>query len=426
LEATVSAPPLEASMGSSPCAGDGVTLTVTPRLEVPGERLPTLPYQQCVTKLANKESSKGLIDSGGMADMGDAMLLANGHYHGFISATTAAFANHYPLAVRPQHFWCLILQGVAKHAEKHSESVRKEWVAHEGTKQLIVHRDAFRMGQTNDWAGVVHGHADSFGAQIDANTVEGVAQDLLPAFSGTTSVEMLCAKVTVMDVCKSFFSYKCMTRCGFPTITLEGTEEDWVALRVNAESLLSKRCEQSWAQEWMVSLLPLLDKILGEYREGLRGHAGDELFWNSMCKRGGTRGSGARTWFNGWVNIFFPYILEHPNQYCVPYSPVNEYVKEGREDGGTFYGMRAPHGVQGPDCSDFPSGIAEAPVTWQYFDEEHKLKFAAGFVGATQSASDGTVRPALAWYIAHAGTEQSVMHNPYAEALGVTREVAGL
>ena len=418
------APLLEASIRSSPCASDGVTLMVTPRLKVPVKRLPTLPYQQCLIKLANKESSiKGLIDSGGMAHMGDATFLANGHYHGFISATTAAFANHYPLSLRPQHFWCPILQGVAKHVEKNSESVQKKWVAHEGKKKLIVRRDAFRMGQTNDWAGVVHGHADSFGAQIDANTVEGVAQDLSPTFSGTTAVEMVCAKVTLMDICKSFFSYKCMTCCGFPSITLEGTEEDWMALRANAETLLSKRCEHGWAQEWMTALLPLLDKILDEYRTGLRGHAGDEPFWNSMCKRGGTQGSGARTWFNGWVNILFPYILDHPNQYCVPYSPSNEYVKEGR-DGG-LYGMGAPRGVQGPDCSDFPSGVAEAPVTWQYFEEENKLKFAAGFVGATQDASDGTIRPALAWYIAHAGAEQSVMHDPYAKALGVARGAAG-
>ena len=29
---------------------------------------------------------------------------------------------------------------------------------------------------------------------------------------------------------------------------------------------------------------------------------------NSMCKRGGTSGSGARTWLNGWFNIFFPWV----------------------------------------------------------------------------------------------------------------------
>ena len=65
---------------------------------------------------------------------------------------------------------------------------------------------------------------------------------------------------------------------------------------------------------------------------------------SQMCKRGGTTGSGSMTWFNGWINICFPFILDRPNHFTVPYSPDAAYVKEGR-DGGV-YGMHAPQGVQ--------------------------------------------------------------------------------
>ena len=41
------------------------------------------------------------------------------------------------------------------------------------------------------------------------------------------------------------------------------------------------------------ALLPLLDKLNAEYAKGLAGGVGDEPFWNSMCKRGGTSGSAA-------------------------------------------------------------------------------------------------------------------------------------
>ena len=39
---------------------------------------------------------------------------------------------------------------------------------------------------------------------------------------------------------------------------------------------------------------------------------------------------------------------------------------------------------------------------WEYLGEEIKLAFKAGFVGATQDASTGTVCPAVGWFITHA------------------------
>lgn len=193
----------------------------------------------------------------------------------------------------------------------------------------------------------------------------------------------------------------------------QGTAGDWAKLRQHAEQLITRRCDAPWAARWLQSLLPLLDKLAHEYQRAAAAQgdrrAGDELFWNSMCKRGGTSGSGARSWFNGWFNIFFPDILGRPNPYCVPYAPTNGYVTEGR-NGGLYSlgGLGIPDGVQGPDCADFPSGMAAAPLTWQYFSEECKLMCRAGFVGAAQDA-DGTVRPVLAWFVCHDSAALSVI-----------------
>jgi hypothetical protein len=119
-----------------------------------------------------------------------------------------------------------------------------------------------------------------------------------------------------------------------------------------------------------------------------------------MCKRGGTTGSGARTWFNGWINIFFPYIDRRPNRYCEPYSSEAGYVMEGLVY-DKFYDMfhHTPHDVGGPDCEDFPSGMSAAPVTWEYLNETLPLNFNAGFVGATQDPVTLQIRPAIGWYI---------------------------
>jgi len=270
------------------------------------------------------------------------------------------------------------LQATAIHVGKHAEEIRANWVSHEEEKELEVGCDEFRLGARNNWASVVDGKPGCFSSQIDRNILEGLASELSPAFSDTLSEESIALKITVMDITKSFFSFKCSTCCGFPYVFREGTLEDWILLRKNAELKVKKRCAQKFATKWCASLLPLLDILVKEYQKGDTKETPDERFWNSMCKRGGISGSGARTWFNGWINIFFPYIMEAENCYMVPYSFDNWYMKEGRNCGR--YGMGAPRGVQGPDCEDFPGGLAAAPVLWDYNGAKMRLKFVAGFV----------------------------------------------
>lgn len=382
-----------------PCA----RLHVTPDIEIPSARKETIPLNRVMTKLASEESEKGLVDAGGMFNFTEGTaVLDKVHPHGFIAAATSAFASHYPMAIRPQHFWLMILQGASKHVEQNAEQVRRKWVCHEGKKTLEVRCDEFRLGSRNDWASVVDGKPDCFSAQISKNVVDGLPLELLPAFTETSSEENIALKITVMDVTKSFFDFKCTTMCGFPFMIMEGKPEDWQLLRRHAELLIMNRCERTFAERWCGALLPVLDKFIQEYNNAISGTImPDEQFWNSMCKRGGTSGSGSRTWFNGWINIFFPYIRERLNPYMVPYSSENGYVKEGR-DGGR-YGMGAPFDVQGPDCADFPGGLAAAPVLWDYLGKQIDLKFKAGFVGAEQDQATGTVRPVVGWFIAHAG-----------------------
>merc|ERR1712050_565399 len=201
---------------------------------------------------------------------------------------------------------------------------------------------------------------------------------------------------------------------------MEGSADDWRFLRRSAELLFRNRLQAEFSDRWCAALLPLLDILVSEYQKGVTGEGQpDEQFWNSMCKRCGTSGSGARTWFNGWINIFFPYISKMPNKYMVPYSSRNGYVKEGRDVGR--YGMCAPENVQGPDCSDFPGGLAAAPVAWDYYGTEIALKFKAGFVGAEQDHVTGTVKPVVGWFIAHDGKDEGRDKHQQARSGAVSR-----
>jgi hypothetical protein len=129
-------------------------------------------------------------------------------------------------------------------------------------------------------------------------------------------------------------------------------------------------------------LIPLLDKIISEYENAANGKPSDADFWNSCVKRGGWLGSGAETWFNGWINILYPFIEESAkNDFMIPYSPKNDYVIEGLLQNNKNF--ESPKNIKGPDIAAFPIGLAEAPVIWDFNGNMIDLNFKAGFLGAT-------------------------------------------
>ena len=201
-----------------------------------------------------------------------------------------------------------------------------------------------------------------------------------------------------MDAMSEFFDYTIVTKCGFPSVTLEGTQDDWVKLKQNAQNLLNNRCSKDFAQRWGGSLIPLLEKIANEYKKRESDQEADEKFWNSMIKIGGQQGSGGKNWYNGWINILFPFIERKENPFIEPYSSNVGYALEDKNQGK--YRGPAPHGVEGPSCGAFPDGISDVAVMWEYNGTKIPLRFRSGFLGATQDEVDGTLRPLVGWYIA--------------------------
>eukprot|EP01047_Picozoa_sp_COSAG01_P088290 COSAG01_NODE_20707_length_939_cov_1.111905_1_plen_193_part_01 len=136
-------------------------LSVTSGLPLPTKGLDSVGTEEKIAALVKRHYSgghremprRGLVDGGGQSQHpADQRMIVRGHRHGFIAAVTAAFADHYPLTLRPQHFWLLISQAVATHVDLNAEKVRKSWVAHKGKKELVVSCDEFVLGNNNGWA----------------------------------------------------------------------------------------------------------------------------------------------------------------------------------------------------------------------------------------------------------------------------------
>eukprot|EP01084_Bolivina_argentea_P196956 337606_1 len=316
-------------------------------------------------------------------------IVNNGARNSFIVSSLRAWSEHYPFRFRPEHIWLLILQSVAVHVDQNAEKLRDKYVTHEGKKTLEIEVSA--NPSAKEWMSVIQG----FVQQIDKNTVNDTCALLDCDFTTSTLTEKIAGKVTIMDICKNYFEYRCSTCCGFPQITLDGTKQDWVQLKQKTITLLSEKVDKKFGAQWGEALLPLLDRFIVAFDGNI-----DCVFWNSMVKRGSTGGSGGYSWYSGWFNILFPFINKRWNRFCEPYSMDKSYVAQGFNARGRGRGQN--------DQMDYPMGLATAPVTWDYNGTEIPMKFIAGFVGYKQDKKTLEITPNVGWCVAYSMSEKEI------------------
>ncbi len=288
----------------------------------------------------------------------------------FVEGVHTAYAKHYPLVVSPDMIWQCVAQGFGIHVNKNAEKLRHCFVEHEGKKKIVVRMDHFVKGsQDNNWELAL----DTFSEGIRKNVGDEIHSLLTPDFSTTGPVEKAASQVVLMDTFKEYFEYICMTMCGIPSVTLEGTVDDWVKLRDKTLSL--SRFDFEW---WTDSVKPILDEFVnassGKVNKG---------FWQSMYKRQG--GSGG-PYISGWIVTLFPY-LGHSND---PHKMTpNRYLKSWNGE-GPFHGVTT---------GMFPTGTVSTPFIWQYFSEEYEMYFYAGFLGISQDKMTLAIRPVIGWAV---------------------------
>lgn len=226
------------------------------------EPLPELPYYQAVTDF--------LCSPVESCSRYHGKLVAEVRSHPLIGALHAAFSSHRPVALSPDMIWLTICQGVAHHVNAHAETLRHRLVRHEGKITLDVRRDDFVKGSPeNAWPEVFA----EFSAGIRAHV--GDTHGLIVAdFSTTGPVERAASEVVLLDTMQAFFSYELNTKCGIPSVTLEGTAEDWrrIAGRVREFS----RFDLAW---WVEPLQPVLDQFVAASEGKV-----DRRFWDSIYK----------------------------------------------------------------------------------------------------------------------------------------------
>ncbi len=298
-------------------------------------------------------------------------LLVNSYnLHGLVAAAHLAFMDHRPLVLSPDDVWLCIAQGFAIHVDQNAEALRRRLVSHEGQAKIVVIRNNFRRGAPdNDWQGCFREFSEEIGAYL------GDTHSLIVAdFSTTGPIERAASEIVLMAAMRNYFDYVLVTRCGIPSITLVGTEDDWRSIRRRAEALAD--FDLGW---WLRMLLPLLDQFIS----AAEGRA-DREFWRSFYKWNDSSGG---PFVSGWINLFFPYLEDQArdgSSLLIRNDCVAGLVHEGI-------------------CTDkFPAGMSAAPFVWEYFGTPIPMKLFGGFAGVPQDPRSMALRPTIGWAVAEA------------------------
>ncbi len=329
-------------------------------------------------ELGLEEALKGRLDAKVLgASHGAARFVRPLDTHPLIAAVHLAFSGHRPLVLSPDILWITIAQGFALHVIRNAEALRFDLVSHRGRMRLSVKRDPSQAGfESGDfWPGVV----DAFSAMIQGHSP--AMHDLMVCdFSTTGPVERVVSQVVLMEAMREYFDFVVECICGIPTITLEGTPDDWRKLRDKVTQL-----PRYGLEDWAKHLLPLCDQFI----RASEGNA-DPAFWRAIYKLRDAYGGDT---FNGWIGKLFPFIrnpltgaYDFPNPMLVP----DALSPEAAMDEAVSL-----------SSDRMPTGLSRVPVTLEVLTDTGPVKarmaLTAGFVGTSQNADTLALRPVPGW-----------------------------
>ncbi len=299
----------------------------------------------------------------------------------FFRMMVTAFAEHRPVKISPDAIWLLICQQFGEYVKQNAEQLRDKFVSHDGTMDLVVATNRNLFAKDADWQAVM----DEFSKQIEKNTKSDIVNTIKANFTTTGSSERIASEVTLMKVVKPYFKYTVIyAGCGIPSITLEGTPEDWQKVLDKTKTL------SQYGLEWWTSDLEV---ILKEFVKASEGNA-DRGFWQDIVMKNrpgeGHRGKDCSPdkghKLNGWFVKFFPFNKDGRTHQ--PIKTVSSMMAEMIQVDFRYIKFRDEDG----------NG-----------KEEYPMQLLAGIVGIEEDTSSYTLSPKIGWMVTKAETDDNLI-----------------
>lgn len=292
-----------------------------------------------------------------------------------VHAVHLAFASHRPLVLSPDMVWLTLVQGFAHHVAANAEELRPRLVSHEGKKTLVVERPDFVRGSPeNPWPEVFRSFSETIRAEAKPEGYELVVE----RFSTTGPVEQAAFEIALMDAYAPYFDFGFFAGCGIPTVTLEGTADDWSRIATKATRF------EAWGLGWWTkTLVPILE----QFARAATGDV-DVAFWRELYKLRKAYGADI---LNGWFCKLIPYIKD----------PITGRATQRNVLVTKDEGIRS---------KSLPTGLSQVPFTWKDPVVERRMELIAGVVGVTQDEATLALRPKIGWAVREAPEMDQVLH----------------
>ena len=275
--------------------------------------------------------------------------------HPLIECVLTAYNRHLPLKLRPDDIWLTIAHGICQHINLTPQSFRDKFVSHKGKLKLTAVGMKFEDA-ISKMVGEISSHCKN----------QEFIKMMLNTFSTSTQSTLIASHANLMGSMSKYFQYEMTLLCGIPSVTLDGTLEDWAEIARRIRSLRDLKIGLNW---WSDELAPVVDQLVKTYQGEV-----DLNFWGHILDAENMWGSGGTILINGWISKLFP------------------YDRHGKK-----------RQLQ-TDSDMFSRGISKVAFV---LDETHQdLEIVSGFLGMDVDLC-GTVSPYIGWYV----KEKRVSHS---------------
>jgi len=343
------------------------------KIELYPENLPKdkLEKESIKNILPEKTLAHSLDKNKDLAYLGSNVPLLNGFY--------TSYCNHYPIRIKPDDIWLLIVQAFSHHVNANSEKLRNYFVNFEGKKTLtVIYGGVFYIENVNKEI------LEDFSCQINEKMKkylgEEIIQNLTPNFTTTDYNSTIICKLSIMGAFKKYFKYEmCFPVCGIPYIILEGNIEDYKSIKEKAQKLIK------YNFKWYIDrIIPHIEKMI----EAKSGKIDTNYFKSIIQEYSIDRICVTDYYITGWILDFFAYRN----------NKVNGQIKIEKFDGKSS-GIRS--------FENLASQILIVPFT--IFEgitqKTYNMKYQVGFIGCDQNEKK-EVSPVQGWIVSPSSEEE--------------------
>ncbi|KAK5577771.1 hypothetical protein RB653_002719 [Dictyostelium firmibasis] len=296
----------------------------------------------------------------------------------FIVSAIKAYSLHHHLVIRVDDIWMAILNQFSIYVNTNSEKLRERFVDFSGKKTLTVVTQVPILDAPLDKLTI------QMAENIESNIIDPSIRDwVIPNFSTTTENDRVVYSASLMSTFKSYFDYRYMTFCGLPSVTLQGSVDDWLNLKQRVERLLDFAIIKdsqgnSEMKEWVSMLHPVIDQFISTSM----GKPNIE-WWNQIADKRSASGFISLT---GWITVF-----------CV-YDKNGKWIGD-KKDIGYDQSINSQWLKVGFDS--IPLGYLSTPITLVNYDQqEYKCDLLSGHMTINVEPNDETIlKPSLDWAI---------------------------